>query len=119
MLRNRRIERHQLQDYLQVSNRHTGRSMGWLGNVSEEGLMLISDLPLLVGAIFDLRMKMPVNAEGQKVVDVKATCLWCHEDETPGNYNSGFTLNTVPDGYRDLADALRHYFCFYLVEASA
>ncbi|WP_372436682.1 hypothetical protein, partial [Pandoraea sputorum] len=60
--------------------------MGWLGNVSEEGLILISDLPLLVGAIFDLRMKMPVNAEGQKVVDVKATCLWCHEDETPGNY---------------------------------
>lgn len=119
MQRNRRIERHQLQDYLHVSNRYTGRLMGCLGNVSEEGLMLISDLPLLVGAVFDLRMKMPVNESGQRMVDVNATCLWCNEDETPGNYNSGFLLNTVPEGYRDLADALRHYFCFYLVEASA
>ncbi|MFJ4142263.1 PilZ domain-containing protein [Pseudomonas sp. NPDC089734] len=119
MLKNRRIERHQLQDYLQVSNRHTGRSMGCLGNVSEDGLMLITDLPLMVGATFDLRVKMPRSDNEQKVVDVKAVCLWCNEDETPGCYDSGFKLITVSDEYPVLVDALRQYFCFYPAEASA
>lgn len=53
MYKERKIERHQLQDYLQVFNRHTGKLMGCLGNVSGEGLMLISELPVLVGARLD------------------------------------------------------------------
>ena len=41
MYTERRIERHQLPYYLKVYNRHTGRAMGYLGNVSDVGLMLI------------------------------------------------------------------------------
>ncbi len=119
MHKERKIERHQLQDYLQVFNRHTGKPVGCLGNVSGEGLMLISDLPVLVGAKFDLCLKLPGNTVGQ-TLEVSAKCLWCHEDETPGSYDSGFELSQVSAEYLDFIRLLQRYFCFYpSYEASA
>lgn len=119
MLIERRIERHQLQDYLQVFNRHTDRPIGCLGNVSENGLMVISDLPMLTGAEFELRLKIPAGGNGQKYIDVQGTCMWCKEDETPGSYDSGFLLNGAPTEYLEFIALLRRYFSFYPLEASA
>ena len=47
MVTERRIERHQLAYFLSVFNRFTDKPIGYLGNVSEGGLMLISRLPIL------------------------------------------------------------------------
>ncbi len=38
----RSIKRHQLNDYLKIYNRNTMREMGNIGNISCNGLMLIS-----------------------------------------------------------------------------
>lgn len=119
MLKERKIERHQLQDYLQVFNRNTDKLVGCLGNVSENGLMLISDLPMLVGGRFELRLKMPGFNGVQRFIDVHGTCMWCKEDETPGSYDSGFSLNDAPDEYVEFIQLLRRYFSFYPYEASA
>lgn len=119
MLIERRIERHQLPYFLQVFNRYTDKPLGCLGNVSEHGLMLISDLPILVGADFELRLKIPGSDGEQKTIDINASCLWCREDETPGNYDSGFMLQTAPIEYTLLIRALQRYFSFYPLEASA
>lgn len=62
MFTDRRIERHQLPYFLKVFNRFTDKPMGYLGNVCEDGLMLISQLPLLVDANFELRLKLPHRA---------------------------------------------------------
>lgn len=119
MLKERRIERHQLPCYLRVFNRFTHKQIGCLGNVSEKGLMLISDLPMLVGADFQLVLQVPCERGTPRTLEVTATCLWCHEDETPGSYDSGFILTEFPEAYSDLIRALRHYFSFYPMEASA
>ena len=119
MLIERRIERHQLPYYLQIFNRYTDKPMGYLGNVSEHGLMLISNLPILVGADFELRLKIPNVEGGTKAVDLNASCLWSHEDETPGNYDSGFMLQTMPVDYMQLVLALQRYFSFHPQSASA
>ncbi|MEX6664520.1 PilZ domain-containing protein [Pseudomonas sp. W2-17] len=119
MLNERRIERHQLPYYLQVFNRYTDKPLGCLGNVSEQGLMLISDLPILVGADFQLRLKVPDGKSGLYNIDIDASCLWCHEDETPRVFDSGFRLQAAPAEYFVLIQALQHYFSFYPLEASA
>jgi hypothetical protein len=119
MLNERRIERHQLPYYLQVFNRYTDKPMGCLGNVSEQGLMLISELPVLVGADFQLRLKVPDGKSGLNIIDINASCLWCQEDETPGIFDSGFKLQAAPVEYHQLIQALQHYFSFYPLEASA
>ncbi|MDE1163927.1 MAG: PilZ domain-containing protein [Pseudomonas sp.] len=119
MYTERRIERHQLPYYLKLFNRYTGQPMGYLGNICEEGLMLISDLPLLVGADFELQLKIPGSEGGVHHVNLTATCLWCHEDVTPSHYDSGFMLLKAPAEFGGMVDALRHYFSFYPLSASA
>lgn len=114
----RRIERHQLPYYLKVFNRITDKPMGYIGNLSLDGLMLISQLPMLVNARFDMRLKVPSH-EGQiRCIDFYATCQWSREDVTPGNFDSGFALVAPPAEYVEMVDALRRYFSFHPLQAS-
>ncbi len=115
----RRIERHQLPYFLQVFNRFTDKPIGYLGNVSVEGLMLISQLPLLVKADFTLQLKLPGPDDMVQLIDLNARCLWSHEEATPGYYDSGFVLSEPPEAYHKLVNALQRYFSFYPLEASA
>ena len=114
----RRIERHQLPYYLKVFNRLTDKPMGSIGNISLDGLMLISQLPMLVGARFEMRLKIP-GTDGVHAIDFAATCQWSREDVTPGSYDSGFALVAPPAEFVELVDALRFYFSFHHLAASA
>lgn len=76
MFTDRRIERHQLPYFLQVFNRLTDKPIGFLGNVSEDGLMLISQLPMMVDVDFELRLKIPGADDTFHPIDLTVTCLW-------------------------------------------
>ena len=62
----RHIQRHQLPCVLKVYNRFTDQQIGYLGNASEDGLMLISQLPVLVGPDFELQLRVPQAGGGQQ-----------------------------------------------------
>jgi hypothetical protein len=119
MFTNRRIERHQLSCFLQVFNRLTDKPIGYLGNVSAEGLMLISQLPMMVDVEFELRLKIPTAGGDFQAVDFTATCLWSHEDINPQHYDSGFSVVEAPAEYGQLINALLRYFSFDPLQASA
>lgn len=119
MFTDRRIERHQLPYFLKVFNSITDKPIGFLGNLSEDGLMLISQLPMMVGADFDLRLKIPASDGCFQVIDLRASCLWCHEDATPKHYDAGFSLQRASPEYGQLVAALRQYFSFQSLPASA
>ncbi|TRX75409.1 PilZ domain-containing protein [Pseudomonas mangiferae] len=115
----RRIDRHQLPYYLKVFNRVTDKPMGYIGNLSLDGMMLISQLPMLVGGCFDMRLKIPGQDSQVHHIDLCATCQWCQEDVTPGHYDSGFALVISPPEYVEMIETLRHYFSFRALAASA
>ncbi|MDU9038286.1 PilZ domain-containing protein [Pseudomonas corrugata] len=120
MYKKRRIDRQDLPCFLKVFNGVNDRLIGYLGNVSEHGLMLISTLPLMVGADFELHLKIPAADEGpQRNIKLKATCLWCHEDVTPQHFDAGFSLHGAPPEYGQLVSALQQYFSFHSLPASA
>ena len=75
MFTDRRIERHQLSGFLKVFNRLTDKPIGYLGNVSEDGLMLISQLPTMVDVAFELRLKIPLADGDFQAIDLTAMCL--------------------------------------------
>ena len=119
MVIERLIQRHQLTFFLKVFNRFTDKPIGYLGNVSDGGLMLISQLPMLVDANFEFRIKLP-GADGEvQFIDLTARCLWCREDVTPNCYDSGFILYQPPAEYTALISALQRYFSFQPLQASA
>lgn len=119
MFIDRRIERHQLPYFLKVFNSITDKPIGFLGNVSEDGLMLISHVPMMIGADFALRLTIPLADGDRQVIDLQACCLWCHEDATPHHYDAGFSLQRAPVEYGELVRALRRYFSFRPMPASA
>ena len=114
----RHIERHQLTYYLKVFNRITDKPMGYIGNVSLDGLMLISQVPMMVDERFELRMKIPSKNGEERHVDFSAHCHWSREDVTPGSYDSGFSLIEPPDRYGETVAALQVYFSFRPLAAS-
>ena len=115
----RRIERHLLPYYLKVFNRITDKPMGSIGNISLDGLMLISPYPMLTAARFEMRIKIPRTDGGIRKIDFSATCQWSHEDVTPGSFDSGFALVAPPRDYAELIESLRYYFSFYHHSAAA
>lgn len=119
MVIERLIQRHQLKFFLQVFNRFTDQPIGSLGNVSDGGLMLISQLPMLVDANFELRIKLPDIDGFPSFIDLTARCLWCREDATPNYYDSGFILYQPPADYAGLISALQRYFSFQPLQTSA
>lgn len=119
MFTDRRIQRHQLSGFLKVFNRLTDKPIGYLGNVSEDGLMLISQLPMMVDVAFELRLKIPMADGDFQAIDLKAMCLWSHEDVNPQHYDSGFRVVEAPEAYGQLISALCHYFSFDPLQASA
>ncbi|MFC3606318.1 PilZ domain-containing protein [Stutzerimonas tarimensis] len=118
MSNQRRIERHQLPYYLKVFNRNTDKPLGFIGNISEQGLMLISPYPMLLHARFEMRLKIPAKDGSVHYVDLQATCQWTREDVTPGSYDSGFKLIEPPEDIREMVDALQQYFSFQPFQAS-
>ncbi|MGY2399954.1 PilZ domain-containing protein [Pseudomonas sp. SDO5271_S396] len=119
MFTERRIERHQLPCFLQVFNRLTDKPIGFLGNASEDGLMLISQLPMMVDVDFELRLKVPGPQGTLHAIDLTATCLWSHEDINPQHYDSGFIVLEASEEYGQLITALVQYFSFDPLQASA
>ncbi|MEH6669168.1 PilZ domain-containing protein [Halopseudomonas sp.] len=114
----RRIERHQLGSYLQVFNRHSGRPMGYLGNISRQGMMLISDLPVMLGSFYELQLRLPGANDVPDCVNFTAMSHWCRADASPGFYDSGFSIVHNQQAFAGLAKSLEQYFSFqYPVDA--
>ncbi|MCX4028456.1 PilZ domain-containing protein [Endozoicomonas sp. SM1973] len=105
----RLIPRHHLTEYLTVYNGYTDRAMGFIGNISTQGLMLISELPIMTGAEYQLLIKLPNNAG---VIDFIAVCLWCKADVDQRYFDSGFEIIHTHRGIEDIVESLKHYFSF-------
>tara|TARA_R110001599_G_scaffold291154_1_gene494518 strand:+ start:94 stop:471 length:378 start_codon:yes stop_codon:yes gene_type:complete len=104
------IARHQLGGFLQVYNRHTGKSIGYLGNISKQGIRLL----IMLGASYELQLKLPSSTDaGAELVDFSARSHWCRADASPGNYDSGFSITSNQQAFADLARALERYFSFH------
>ncbi|WP_067514391.1 PilZ domain-containing protein [Endozoicomonas ascidiicola] len=107
----RSIQRHQLQEYLKVYNRNTMRVMGSIGNISCNGLMLISSVPVLIGAVYNMRVIMPGDGD-LKYLDFDARCHWCKPDVGPEYFDSGYSIVNAGHDIFDLVDSLKDYFTF-------
>lgn len=108
----RSIQRHQLPYYLNVFNRFTDKPLGFIGNLSETGLMLISPYSMMIDVRFEMRLKIPGQHGQLRFIDFTAICRWSREDVTPGSFDSGFVFVSPPGDIREMIDVLHHYFSF-------
>jgi Tfp pilus assembly protein PilZ len=93
----RRLHRRHILFYSRVFDRKTGVFLGYLGNMNEGGLMIISDSPISVGEKFLLRIDLPEDIYSKTVLNFEAKSVWCRLDVDPNFHNTGFQLVDISD----------------------
>lgn len=91
----RKVERKYIVFYLRVFDGVSSKVLGHLVDISEKGIMMISDTPIEVNETFRLRMSLPAQMKDASEVLFTATSRWCKQDENPDFYLSGFFLHDL------------------------
>lgn len=111
MKERRRQERKSLIAYTQVFDLYGGSLLGYLGDLTLQGAMVIGDKPLRENVKVTLAIELPelpnVNASR---MTLPARVVWCEQDLSPQYYNVGFEFLEVTEGQRKMINAvIEHY----------
>lgn len=95
----RHINRLHLIYYLRVYDGISSRVVGHAADISQHGLMLISDVPVDVHEEFRFRMRFPGKTDEQEELIFNAVCRWCRQDDNNAAfYLVGFQIqDLLPD----------------------
>ena len=91
----RRLKRRHLLYYLRVFDKGTGRQIGHLVDITNEGMMIMSERPIRPGRTIGLRMMLPEEVNKEGAVEFDATSLWTGQDINPEFYDTGFKVTNI------------------------
>ncbi|MDR7099765.1 MULTISPECIES: PilZ domain-containing protein [Lysobacteraceae] len=92
----RRSRRRQVGEATQVTDSMTELVIGHIGNVSETGMLVMSNAPLVSDALYQLRFALP-DGGGRTAFEVGAHLLWHDQASAPGQAWVGFRFITMSD----------------------
>ena len=97
MAERRRLHRRHILFYSRVFDRKTGIFLGYLGNMNEGGMMIISEEPLELEQVFMLRIDLPDENYALPVLNFEARSVWCKKDIDPNFFNTGFRFMEISE----------------------
>jgi hypothetical protein len=89
------LKRHHLIYYLRVYDNISSRVLGHVVDISPQGVLLITDEPLVPGEDRRLRMRFPGMSTSRDELIFDAVCRWCRPDENPAFYLVGLQIQNV------------------------
>jgi len=93
----RKLKRRHIIYYLLVFDQDTQSMLGHLVDITPQGMMVISEQPLEVGRLYNLRLLLPYQIAGKRELIFQAHSKWCQKDLNPDFYDTGFQLLNVSD----------------------
>lgn len=102
----RSSQRKRVETTIQVSNAITGQWVGHIGNLSVEGMLLISDRQLPDNALFQFIFQLPDPDSGRShKLEVGVHEQWSEAANVPGQFWTGFRIIDIsPQDYEILYD---------------
>jgi hypothetical protein len=77
--------------------------LGYLVDISTEGLMVVGEAPVPVNGLFQIDIELPTTLNGTRVLRLGVECLWCRNADDPDRFWAGFHLIDIsPDDQRTL-----------------
>ncbi len=101
----RRAARRTVPHPLPVLDLMSGEEIGLLGNISETGMLLVSEKPLVEDALYQLRFRLD-SPRGDYLIDIGAHLLWTSATHAPGQHWAGFRFLTLSQAH---LVALQHW----------
>lgn len=101
----RRSRRKAVESVIQVVNAMTGATIGRIGNLSIDGMMVIANLPLREDALYQFIFNLP-DPHGHPVpIEVGVHEQWIEHANAPGQHWAGFRIIDINARDYDLLKA--------------
>ena len=92
----RRSRRRQVAEVIHVTDAMTEMVIGHLGNVSDTGMLVMCNAPLVNDALYQLRLALP-DGPLKLPLEVGAHLLWRDQASAPGQSWTGFRFITMSE----------------------
>jgi len=92
MIEKRQSPRKIADEVLEVSDQITGTQIGRVVNISAEGLMLLTQEPVITGSVYQLEMQIPGSDGETKQITFGAEAIWTTETNQPDSFWTGFRI---------------------------
>jgi hypothetical protein len=96
----RDVKRRHLFYYLRVFECGKPEPLGYLADITEDGMMLMSERALPIDRPYRLRMVLPEGASDQEI-EFAADARWCRKDVNPQFWDVGFRITDMPEAERE------------------
>jgi len=111
MQERRKEPRKPLMAYTQVFDLYGGRLLGYLGDITLMGAMVIGDRPNDTGQLITLAVELPElpDIKSSRIV-IPSRTAWCEQDISPNFFNVGFEfLEINPDQAEIIKAIVKRY----------
>jgi hypothetical protein len=103
-IENRRSRRKRVRDGIEVRNALSGEVVGFVGNLSIDGMLLIANRQLADNALFQFAFELPTDSEPPRRFEIGVNEQWGEPASIPGQYWYGFRIiDIAPDDRQALA----------------
>jgi hypothetical protein len=111
MKERRKSERKSLVAYTQVFDLYGGELLGYLGDLTVQGAMVISEKPMQKDIELTLAIELPElpNIKSTRMT-LPARIVWCEQDISPEFHNVGFEFKEVkPEQQAIIESIIQNY----------
>ncbi len=109
----RKQERKTLVAYTQVFDLYGGNLLGYLGDLTASGAMIISEKPMKTDTQITLAIEIPELPEVRATrMSIMARVAWCQQDLSPQYFNIGFEFKDVNDEHKKLIETIIQNYQF-------
>lgn len=113
MQERRKQDRKNLIAYSQVFDLYGGMMLGYLGDLTPLGAMVIGEKPVTVGTELTLQLVVPaLEQETVRRISIPARVAWCEPDVSPNFHDIGFEFKQVTEEQKKVIEAIMKNYEF-------
>jgi len=93
--------------YSQVFDVHEGYLVGYLGDLTKLGAMVISDVELKANREMTIQIQLPELEDfSDETITVPVRVAWCQQDISPDYFNVGMEFKMLTGKQKQIIDAI-------------
>jgi len=108
----RAIRRSQPISYLRVTDRNTDEQVGRVIDLTTEGIRLVSEQPIGIDQIYQLKMIVPQSDGPTEEVVFDADSIWHKSDVNPDFFDTGMKINNLSPRGVEVIEKVINYSSF-------
>jgi len=113
MQERRKQPRKNLMSYSQVFDVHEGYLLGYLGDLTDLGAMVISDMELKSEKELTIQIQLPeLDYFSETSITVPVRVAWCKKDISPDYFNVGLEFKRLTHKQSQIIDAILENYEF-------